>query len=284
MRPDLPGLLSCAECGHSWADTGLSDDDLRLLYARGYYEGEEYADYALEAPALTRNFRPRFHELAARHPKGALLYEIGCAYGFFLHTASPHFRVAGCDISAHAVAQARERFGVDATAGDYLGIPMSDPPAAICLWDTVEHLARPDLYLEKVHADLAPGGSLCLSTGDRGALVPRLMGRHWRLIHPPTHLHYFTAGSMRRLLERIGFTQIQIRHPAFWRSADAVAFRLLAWPPDRRLAAAYRVLKRAGLLSFAFPMNTGDLMVASAEKPGEASPAVPPRGEAIRPN
>ena len=267
--PGLPGLLRCAACGHSRADIALGAGELRKLYGRGYYEGMEYADYALEAPALRRNFRARLGELARTHPKGAALFEIGCAYGFFLEAASDHFRVAGCDISEHAAQTARTRLNAPVTAGDYLDLTPPEPPEVVCLWDTVEHLADPAACLEKVFGDLRPGGTLMLSTGDMGALLPRLQGRRWRLIHPPTHLHYFTARSMRALLGRLGFTNITIRHHAFWRSADAVAFRLLAGP-EGRLPALYRMLKGAGLLNFSFPVNTLDLMTVRAEKPRAA--------------
>ena len=244
----------------------LSDDELKELYSASYFQGAEYSDYGLEAPALRRNFAPRVRDLAKLYPKGARLWEIGAAYGFFLKEASTHFDVSGCDISEFAARYGREKFGLNLEAMDYLDYACEAPFDVICLWDVIEHLREPHEYLAKAASDLRPEGTIALSTGDIGSLMGRVGGRKWRLLHPPTHLHYFTARSMRTLLERLGLADIKIGYHAFWRSVDAVAYRLLAHPPGKRSARLYEVLQKAGLLSFAFPLNTFDLMTVYARK------------------
>lgn len=264
----LRGLKRCTGCTHVWADMSLSDDELRALYSENYFLGEEYLDYEKEAPALRRNFRLRLRELTARAPGGSL-WEIGAAYGHFLKEAGQYYTAAGCDISEHAAARAREDRGQHVACGDYLALDVPEAQDVVCLWDTVEHLAAPQQYLARAAGQLRPGGLLALSTGDIGAWLARFRGEKWRLIHPPTHLHYFTARSMRTLLERLGFTGIEIHYHAFWRSADAVAFRLLGHPPEKWSADIYRALSRTSLLDFSFPVNTFDLMTVYARKESE---------------
>jgi len=239
--PDhLAGLCRCPTCGHVWADLHLTPEELGALYSERYFKGEEYMDYQRQAPALRRNFRARVRELARRYPKGSSLFEIGSAYGYFLKEAAEHFTVAGC-----------EQYDV------------------ICLWDTVEHLQSPHLYLEKAVGELRPEGTLALSTGDIGSLCARLRGPKWRLIHPPTHLHYFTVNSMTTLLRRLGLYNIEVRHLPFWRSADAVANKILCRPGAKWGQRIYGSLKRTGSLSFCCPMNLFDLMtVYAVKKPG----------------
>lgn len=265
--PFLQGLLRCSQCSHVWADAQIGDDELRTIYSRNYFEGGEYLDYASERPALEANFRARARELARLHPKGSRLWEIGSAYGFFLAQAAAHFDVAGCDISEHAARFARETMGVNVIAADYRRLP---PPAApfdaVCMWDVVEHLREPHLYLEKAAAELAPGGTLALSTGDIGSLMARWRGSKWRQIHPPSHLHYFTSRSISVLLQRLGLSIVSIRYPAFWRTVDATAFRVLAYPPGRATEPLYRALRATGLTRLSFPLNTWDLMTVMATK------------------
>src|SRR4051812_18059132 len=84
--PLYRGLLRCCACGHAYADLRLSDDQLRDLYSKGYFFGEEYSDYVADRAVLQRNFRLRLATLKqfidpARHRR---LFEIGSAYGFFL--------------------------------------------------------------------------------------------------------------------------------------------------------------------------------------------------------
>jgi SAM-dependent methyltransferase len=245
----------------------LSDDELRELYSGKYFEGDEYLDYAKEKDALEKNFRRRLSDLRRRHRRGERLWEIGSAYGFFLETAKKTFRVAGCDISGHAVQYAREKLHLNVREGNYLDLPAPKKPYDIvCLWDTVEHLREPHLYIEKAYKELRPGGTLALSTGDIGSLNARWKKDKWRLIHPPSHLHYFSSQSMDTLLRRLGFGRVEFSYPAFWRSADAVAYRLLAWPEGKPTAPVYTALHKAGALSFTFPLNTWDLMTVHAVK------------------
>lgn len=264
--PHLRGLIRCADCTHVWADMALSPEELKALYSENYFLGEEYLDYEKERPALERNFQLRLRELLERAPAGGQLWEIGSAYGHFLQQASTHYTTAGCDISEHATRHARQELGQVVHCGDYLALDTPKEQDIVCLWDTIEHLAKPRAYLEKSSDQLKPGGILALSTGDMGAWMARFRGEKWRLIHPPTHLHYFTAQSMQRLLESLGFTDIEIHYHAFWRSADAVAYRLLGYPETRWTAPLYRALSRAALLNFSFPMNTFDLMTVYARR------------------
>lgn len=244
----------------------LSREELRQLYSRGYFQGDEYVNYEEEAPAVRRNFRARLKFLRTHFPPHSRLFEIGAAYGYFLQDASGYFDVSGCDISSHAITHAVTKLKLDVVDTDYLEIPApAIPHDIICMWDTIEHLAQPDAYVQKTFGDLRSGGLLAISTGDIGSLTARLRGKDWRLIHPPSHLHYFSAASITRLLGRIGYTDIQISHDSFWRSASSASAKVLgSRPATRRI---HRILERTGLLSFYFPLNLGDLMTVMARKP-----------------
>ena len=178
----LPGLLQCRSCTHVWADLRLSADQLHSLYGRNYFHGGEYANYSEEKKALIKNFQRRMNSLKKQIPAQSQLWEIGCAYGYFLEMASSYFSVAGCDISEHAVDHARSILGLDVTATDYLTLPPPNKPHdVICLWDTIEHLQEPHLYIEKAFGELVENGMLALSTGDIGSVVARFRGAKWRL-------------------------------------------------------------------------------------------------------
>jgi len=267
--PHLKGLRRCLRCSHVWADLDIPEKEFRKIYSRKYYEGEEYLDYGKEREALRRNFRARIRDLSRRHPRGARLFEIGCAYGYFLEMARDFFEVSGCDISSHAANFARDKLGLEVSDREYLTLPSPERPFdMICLWDTVEHLKDPRLYLEKASREMKKGGTLALSTGDIGSFAAKIRGAKWRLIHPPTHLHYFTRKSIRTLLERLGFGEIRIFHPPFWRSADAMASAVLSYPSGRWTDRIYRALRATHLLKLEIPLNTWDLMTVYARKNG----------------
>ena len=150
----IAGLVRCRRCGFVSADVQLSHDELARLYSHKYFAGEEYRDYVAERALIERQFRARLTRLLqfVPSPGSKRLFEIGAAYGFFLSVAREVFqRVEGIDIAADAAAMARESFGLPVATGDFLDHRIDGAVDVICLWDTIEHLARPDLYVQKAH-------------------------------------------------------------------------------------------------------------------------------------
>lgn len=228
--PRLPGLHECTICGFVTADLALSDDELRAMYGADYFHGEEYADYVAEGPDLRANFRRRLSTLLELQPPSqrGRLYEVGAAYGFFLAEARESYEhVSGIDISADAARYARDEIGVDVVADDYLSEQLPEPVDVVCMWDTIEHLSRPREFIEKAARDLRPGGLLALTTGDIDSLNARLRGRRWRMIHPPTHLHYFSRRTLVRLLDDAGFDTLHVATAGNARSLRAIAYAIL---------------------------------------------------------
>ena len=194
----IRGLLQCGGCGFVTADVSLSREELERLYSKSYFQGEEYRDYVAERALFAKQFRLRLKTLLRYLPpeRRKFLFEIGAAYGFFLDLAKPQFdRVSGIDLSRDAAVYARDFVGVPVTAGDFLEYTLAGEADAVCMWDTIEHLAHPALYIEKIAAALRPGGVLAITTGDIGSPLARWRKDKWRQIHPPSHLHYFSESN-----------------------------------------------------------------------------------------
>ncbi len=262
-----PGLVACTRCGFVSANLNLTEEDIAKLYERGYFHGDEYLDYVAEEESLRLNFRARLRTLARIAPDlhERDMFEIGCAYGFFLDEARHFVRsVAGLDISGEATAYGRGRFALDIAQGDYLNRPLGKKYRAIVMWDTVEHLQRPDLFVEKIHVDLEPGGVLALTTGDIGSLNARLRGAKWRMIHPPTHLHYFSAATMRLLLERHGFDVMHLSHPGISRNLRSILYYVLVW--RTRKSGLYNALSRWRVFDLRVTVNMFDIMYVIARR------------------
>jgi SAM-dependent methyltransferase len=264
---NLPGLLTCTECGFITANVDLSADALRQLYTSKYFSGEEYRDYVAERALFEKHFRLRLKTLLrfVPDPGSKRLLEIGSAYGFFLAVAREHFKsVEGVDISADAIAYAVTELGLPATAGDFLDYPLAQPVDVVCMWDTIEHLQHPHLYIERVSAHMNRGGVIAITTGDIASLMARMRGARWRQIHPPTHLHYFSKATLTRLLDRCGLTVRYAGSDGVYRSLDTIAYIILNI--KRQKPKLYEALKRTGLLQFDFYLNVYDIMFLIAEK------------------
>jgi 2-polyprenyl-3-methyl-5-hydroxy-6-metoxy-1,4-benzoquinol methylase len=268
LRPSrLPGLLRCEECRFTTANLTLSEEQLRQLYTAGYFTGNEYRDYVADRSVIEKQFRLRLRRLLpfVTDARAKSLFEIGCAHGFFLQVARNAFRsVEGIDISDDAVAYARHHLGVEARSADFLTHQFGVQPDLICLWDTIEHLSRPDLYVQKMAEALPSGGLLALTTGDLDSWLAHARGGKWRQIHPPTHLHYFSRNTLSRLLHRCGFETKFIGSEGMFRSVDTMAYIVLCL--KHQLPDLYSTLKRARLLNWDLYLNLGDILFVVAEK------------------
>ncbi len=269
----LPGLLRCANCGFVTANLDLTDEALRAIYGRDYFHGGEYRDYEREAESLRLNFRRRIKVLQKLKPDlaDAELLEVGCAYGYFLQEARAFVRKAsGIDISADAVRAATDQQRVDAREGDYLCLELEHRVDIVAIWDTIEHLPRPDLVIAKAARDLKAGGLLAITTGDIGSLIARLRGGRWRMIHPPTHLHHFSVGTLGRLLDRLGFDLAHVSHPGNSRKLRSVLHFLVLLKGNS--PGVYRMLQWLPLPNLGVTVNLFDIMYVVARRRATACP------------
>ena len=269
----LTGLLRCAVCGFVTAHLAFSTSELEAIYGREYFHGSEYADYVFEGPSLSHNFRRRLRTLTRYVPEreDKTLFEIGCAYGFFLQLASHEFRRAsGIDISDAAVAHAKGTLGVDAVKADFLSNGIGEGFDVYCLWDTIEHLMEPHRVIEKISRVMNAQGILTITTGDIGSLLARIRGQSWRMIHPPTHLHYFSRATLKRLLLRHGFEVVAVEYPSTTRSLRMIlsGLMVLGRPASSWTLSLYRALERLPFVDFSIPLNTWDIMYVIARRRG----------------
>jgi SAM-dependent methyltransferase len=270
-QPALKVLQQCGNCGFIRADLQIDRAELEALYQESYFRGDEYGDYLADREVHRRNFQRRLTEIRKQLGTPKSVYEIGCAYGLWLEVVSEHkIPARGIDICQGPVQYARDELKMDATCGDFLTAAIT--PAAhdlFCMWDTIEHLPRPELFVERIYELLPSGGTFVFTTGDIGSRYARWQGARWRMIHPPTHLHYFSKKSARQLLEKHGFQMLRAHSIGIYRNLHSVLGALEAlksgWM-QKSATAAGRVLpnwfQRCGGW-----VNLGDIMIVMARKP-----------------
>ncbi len=276
--PRFEILLECHTCGFVRAAEDLPPEAVRKLYGRSYFLGDEYADYLGEKRTHLKNFARRWEMMQDIGGRPVSVFEIGSAYGLWLHFLAQHgVRAAGVDVNEEAVTHAREVLGQEASSDDFLDLEMAPGEfQTFVMWDTVEHLIRPDLFVARI-ADLLPaGGWLYLTTGDLGSRNARRRGRHWRMIHPPTHLQYFSRETLGRLLERHGFEVRRTRSLPVFRSLGGTLANLevLGHGIVKRLAGAFRALLPEALTGpIGLWVDLGDIVFVAAQKPVHADAA-----------
>ncbi|MFN3917474.1 MAG: class I SAM-dependent methyltransferase [Flavobacteriales bacterium] len=263
-------LLKCGTCTHVWANMALNEEELRTIYAKNYFKGEEYADYLADKEIIQKNFRKRLKSIQSLNAKPGLnnVLEIGCAYGFFgelIIKNNPQTTYFGVDISQDAVLYAKEKLGLNVSAKNYLDI--GSPKnlfSDVFMWDVIEHLPNPEDFIKKVSEETLSGGRVYITTGDIGAWLPQKQKEKWRMIHPPTHLHYFTQKSIGKLLSEHKFEIERITYPPVSRSIRVIFYSLfmLNKNPWRIIKLIYKLIPKKASVS----ANTKDIMFVVARK------------------
>jgi len=262
-------LLKCTTCGFVTADLdSLPKSNVREIYQGDYFTGGEYLDYRADEAFFKKNFRKRLHRVLKRQSCGRLL-EIGSAYGFFLDLAQSYFEVVGYEVNECAAEHACRSFGIDVRTNDFLQANVNDIGGLVdvtVMWDVIEHLQRPDHFIQHIAELSKPGAWLYVTTGDIGSLVARMRGRKWRMIHPPTHLHYFDRQTLPRLLEKYGFQVVEKRSIGVARSIHQILYSLLVLNCAK--TEAYERLKKIIPGTWGFTVNIFDIIQIAAKYVG----------------
>jgi SAM-dependent methyltransferase len=247
----LADIVRCRVCGHGQLARFPEAAFLAGAYgqaADGAYIEEEAGQRATARATLER---------IERHVAAGALLDAGCWVGFLLDESRRRgWRAIGVEPSAYASAFARDRLGVDVVRADLFSAQLPHRAfEAIVLADVLEHLVDPGAALDRLAELLAPGGVVAFLLPDAGSRVARALGARWWSVIP-THVQYFTRGSLRTLLARHRWEVLElgtapkaftVRYylsriggysPALGRAAVGVAARLgLAermWAPDFR--------------------------------------------------
>jgi SAM-dependent methyltransferase len=261
------GLLVCEKCKFITANANLSDAELSSLYSGDYFHGQEYGNYIRDKKTIQINFAGRLKKILKyiSEPRTKKLFEIGCAYGFFLEIAQAVFeRTSGIDISDDAVGYAKNTLNMDAHSGDFLKHELDTKYDVFCMWDTIEHLKSPHLFIEKVSGAINKDGLLAITTGDIESLNARLRGEKWRHIHPPTHLHYFSKKTLSLLLERYGFDVVHTSYPSAYMSFDHIFYILFVLKSKNEKI--YNFIEKLGLLNLKIKVNMMDFLFIVGKK------------------
>ncbi len=190
--------------------------ELSLFYDRRF----DCAPAETASPYTLKLGYPSPHTLTlARVPAGSRVLDLGCAGGYMGRVLKDQKQ---CFVSAVDVGEINVRGLDEFQVHDLnLGVPYIPANAfeKILLLDVLEHLTRPEGFLEQLRDALAlsPSTEVIISTGNVACLITRLMlllgqfnyGK--RGILDVTHTRLFTFASLRRALEQTGFAVLETK-------------------------------------------------------------------------
>ena len=209
-------LVRCRTCGLEYLNPRPLPEEMGRYYGEEYFTTRTergYDNYFSETTkkevqrVLALNLADlgffHFEENLPHTRRNSL--DIGCASGYCVdYLAARGWDAAGIEISEPCVSVAQQR-GLNVTKGDYLSMSYPGGFSLITMWASIEHMHRPDLFIQKISGDLAPGGMVLFSTCRADRIGFRsLYGKDWRYYNFPEHLCFFSSGNLKKLLERNG--------------------------------------------------------------------------------
>lgn len=261
-------LKKCNQCGHVVANHNFSEEEFHKLYKEEYFKGEEYLDYVGDKKIIQKNFSARFQKILKFTDVKQITncLEIGCAYGFFAEILikQAETEYVGLDVSEEAIAYGTVS-SLNLKREDYLNYQSPDKKYTdVFMWDVIEHLKNPDRFIQKIYSEMDNRGRIYITTGDISAILPRIQGKNWRLIHPPTHVHYFSKETLIKLLDRHGFKIVNLSYPAIYRSITQIFYSLFLLNKKGNLL--MRTLYQKLPVNAFLKLNTFDIMMVIAER------------------
>lgn len=262
-------LLRCVSCGFVIANLEITPEILKQTYTENYFKGEEYADYIRDKEALQTNFKKRLQHIYKLVDKKSIInvVEIGCAYGFFaevLNNDLKNSNYVGYDVVPEVIEYGSKQLKQNIICADYLEAQTEEKVSDVFMWDVIEHLSDPGKFIEKAAKDLKTGGRIYVTTADIERFVPRVKKAKWRMIHPPSHLHYFSKRTLSQLLEHKGFKIVDASYPAIYRSVRSIFYSLfmLRKKYPRIVEKIYAIIPEKMNIA----VNTYDILFLIAEK------------------
>lgn len=134
------------------------------------------------------------------------ILDIGASVGIFLAVCKERgWKTKGIELTKKA-AEIAKSTGSDIIYGDFLKVELNGEKFdAVTLWDLIEHISSPQKTLLKVREFIKDGGILALSTPNPESAFVKFKRKSWHLWSEPTHIHYFTLDTIKKLLLDTGF-------------------------------------------------------------------------------
>jgi SAM-dependent methyltransferase len=168
------------------------------------------------------------YRFAKEYVRGKRVLDIACGegYGAAALVKTGAASVIGVDISPEICTHARQKYGLDARAGDAQAIPLPDQSIDLVVsFETIEHVDAPITFLSECVRILIPDGTLIVSTPNR----PVYSGKGGQ---NPFHRLEFDEGEFVDLLRsRFKAVRLYTQFPqwAIWWSSRSLAAERSPW-------------------------------------------------------
>lgn len=205
------------------------------------------------------------NQLAGQRGK---ILDYGCFCGVFLSVAQAQgWDAYGIEPLVMPSIYARGKFGLKVTTDtlrhDTFPADFFD---VVTAFQVFEHIVDPQDSLEKIRHIIKPGGLIAIEVPNiENTWVKVFKEKHRHFVED--HVSFFSAETLKRLLERFGFQPVGVYYPV-----RALSYRHFAWwigrfAGKRSGGMAQNLVSRMGLDEKTINLSFGDIVMVIARKP-----------------
>ena len=210
-------IVECAECRMVRLYPRPTPEELRRYYPDLPLREPKYGlagslSRIVERLQMAGNVRFVRNALKSVAWDGPVL-DVGCGDGRFLRELNlPHDRIVGLDFSVDAASEAWGTNAVPAVCGALPAAPFAPGVfAAITMFQVLEHLYDPLVYVQTAAQLLHPDGRLIIQVPNAGSWQFLIFGERWSGLDIPRHLLLLREDDLINLLDYCGFEVVHKR-------------------------------------------------------------------------
>lgn len=202
-------LYECDDCGLIFTNKYGKDIDSKAVYA-DYYKNEIAGRFGFGIERIIRIFRFfRAFKIFTIYPQAKSILDVGSGRGFMLYYLKKYYgyqRAVGTQISKNAFEFSTSKLHLEIYDKDLPELSLGSAGFDIVsMWHVLEHVTKPEKYIEHIHSRLNHHGKLVIEVPNFDSWTRALTGKYWLGLDPDYHITFFTPASLSRLLREHNF-------------------------------------------------------------------------------
>lgn len=206
----LADVVQCNICAHKYMTPVIQEELMNEYYS--VLNSEFYNATNDKLTNLNEKEYYNYSNIIKGYKSRGKVLEIGCGKGFLLKTlAEQGFDCSGIEPSPKAYEFAKNVLKLNVENSFLTGSSFyKEKFDVIILIDVAEHILNMQVFMEEVNTVLKEGGIIFIGTGNIESFNAKFAAANWAYFVSWEHVSFFNKKSMRYLLEKNRFNNINI--------------------------------------------------------------------------